>query len=131
MGRMPVHPHPGEHRPALGDGGLRLGEQAGHEPIVGLRGGGRVIVVALPPKRRAEERKKAENPEDPSPALPTELEVLTEMERFDYDPRLSTGVVAAGGTLGILIPPSTGFVIYAILAPRREVIEPGMQTPAE
>ncbi|MBZ0215670.1 MAG: TRAP transporter large permease subunit, partial [Fimbriimonadaceae bacterium] len=26
-----------------------------------------------------------------------------------------TGVVAAGGTLGILIPPSTGFVIYAIL----------------
>ncbi|RMD89855.1 MAG: TRAP transporter large permease [Alphaproteobacteria bacterium] len=40
---------------------------------------------------------------------------LAEMERFDYDPRLSTGVVAAGGTLGILIPPSTGFVIYAIL----------------
>lgn len=40
---------------------------------------------------------------------------LTEMDRYDYDPRLSTGVVAAGGTLGILIPPSTGFVIYAIL----------------
>ncbi|MDK3074625.1 TRAP transporter large permease [Sedimentitalea sp. JM2-8] len=40
---------------------------------------------------------------------------LAEMERFEYDPRLSTGVVAAGGTLGILIPPSTGFVIYAIL----------------
>lgn len=40
---------------------------------------------------------------------------LGEMERFNYDPRLSTGVVAAGGTLGILIPPSTGFVIYAIL----------------
>ncbi|MFC7704195.1 TRAP transporter large permease [Plastorhodobacter daqingensis] len=40
---------------------------------------------------------------------------LTEMERFGYDPRLATGVVAAGGTLGILIPPSTGFVIYAIL----------------
>lgn len=40
---------------------------------------------------------------------------LTEMERFDYDQRLATGVVAAGGTLGILIPPSTGFVIYAIL----------------
>src|SRR5690606_15486853 len=29
--------------------------------------------------------------------------------------RLATGVVAAGGTLGILIPPSTAFVIYAIL----------------
>lgn len=41
---------------------------------------------------------------------------LAEMDRFDYDPRLATGVVAAGGTLGILIPPSTGFVIYAILA---------------
>ncbi|WP_439522927.1 TRAP transporter large permease [Marivita sp.] len=40
---------------------------------------------------------------------------LAEMERFDYDDRLSSGVVAAGGTLGILIPPSTGFVIYAIL----------------
>ena len=40
---------------------------------------------------------------------------LAEMDRFGYDPRLSTGVVAAGGTLGILIPPSTGFVIYAIL----------------
>ncbi|SFE75155.1 TRAP transporter large permease [Roseivivax sediminis] len=40
---------------------------------------------------------------------------LAQMERFDYDPRLATGVVAAGGTLGILIPPSTGFVIYAIL----------------
>ncbi|WP_238364900.1 TRAP transporter large permease [Mesobacterium pallidum] len=40
---------------------------------------------------------------------------LREMERFNYDDRLSTGVVAAGGTLGILIPPSTGFVIYAIL----------------
>ncbi len=40
---------------------------------------------------------------------------LAQMDRFKYSPRLSTGVVAAGGTLGILIPPSTGFVIYAIL----------------
>ncbi len=40
---------------------------------------------------------------------------LAQMDRFDYNPRLSTGCVAAGGTLGILIPPSTGFVIYAIL----------------
>ncbi len=38
-----------------------------------------------------------------------------EMKRYDYDPKLSTGCIAAGGTLGILIPPSTGFVIYAIL----------------
>ena len=40
---------------------------------------------------------------------------LAQMDRFGYDSRLSTGCVAAGGTLGILIPPSTGFVIYAIL----------------
>jgi len=40
---------------------------------------------------------------------------LSEMKRFNYSPKLSTGAVAAGGTLGILIPPSTGFVIYAIL----------------
>jgi tripartite ATP-independent transporter DctM subunit len=40
---------------------------------------------------------------------------LPEMKRYDYDSRLATGSVAAGGTLGILIPPSTGFVIYAIL----------------
>ena len=40
---------------------------------------------------------------------------LPEMERYRYHPRLATGCVAAGGTLGILIPPSTGFIIYAIL----------------
>lgn len=40
---------------------------------------------------------------------------LPEMRRYHYDPRLATGAIAAGGTLGILIPPSTGFVIYAIL----------------
>ena len=40
---------------------------------------------------------------------------LGEMARYGYSPRLSCGAVAAGGTLGILIPPSTGFVLYAIL----------------
>jgi len=40
---------------------------------------------------------------------------LPEMRRYNYDNRLATGCIAAGGTLGILIPPSTGFVIYAIL----------------
>ena len=40
---------------------------------------------------------------------------LPEMKRFDYDSKLATGCIAAGGTLGILIPPSTGFIIYAIL----------------
>lgn len=40
---------------------------------------------------------------------------LPEMKRYGYAPGLSTGAIAAGGTLGFLIPPSTGFVIYAIL----------------
>tara|TARA_A100001011_G_scaffold168086_1_gene176960 strand:+ start:111282 stop:112586 length:1305 start_codon:yes stop_codon:yes gene_type:complete len=40
---------------------------------------------------------------------------LPEMKRFKYDNGLATGAVAAGGTLGILIPPSTGLIIYAIL----------------
>jgi tripartite ATP-independent transporter DctM subunit len=40
---------------------------------------------------------------------------LPEMRRYRYDPRLATGVIAAGGTLGILIPPSTVLVVYALL----------------
>ena len=38
-----------------------------------------------------------------------------EMRRHGYSGRLSTGTLAAGGTLGILIPPSVPLVIYAIL----------------
>jgi len=38
-----------------------------------------------------------------------------EMKRFNYSPRLATGAIAAGGTLGILIPPSTIFIIYGII----------------
>lgn len=40
---------------------------------------------------------------------------IPEMNKYNYDPRLSTGCIAAGGTLGILIPPSIGFVLYGIL----------------
>ena len=40
---------------------------------------------------------------------------LPEMKKYKYDPRLATGTVAAGGTIGILIPPSLGFILYAIL----------------
>jgi tripartite ATP-independent transporter DctM subunit len=38
------------------------------------------------------------------------------MKRHGYSGRLATGTLAAGGTLGILIPPSVPLVIYAILA---------------
>lgn len=37
------------------------------------------------------------------------------MRRYGYDDRLATGTIAAGGTLGILIPPSVPMVIYGIL----------------
>ena len=40
---------------------------------------------------------------------------IPEMRALGYDDRLSSGVVAAGGTLGILIPPSIIMVIYAIM----------------
>jgi tripartite ATP-independent transporter DctM subunit len=37
------------------------------------------------------------------------------MRELGYSDRLSTGAVAAGGTLGILIPPSTLMVIYGVM----------------
>jgi tripartite ATP-independent transporter DctM subunit len=40
---------------------------------------------------------------------------IPEMRRFKYDPALAVGVVAAGGTLSFLIPPSLGFVVYGML----------------
>jgi C4-dicarboxylate transporter DctM subunit len=40
---------------------------------------------------------------------------LPEMKRFRYSDTLATGCIAAGGTLGILIPPSTVLIIYGIL----------------
>jgi C4-dicarboxylate transporter DctM subunit len=41
---------------------------------------------------------------------------LPELRRLRYEPALATGALAAGGTLGILIPPSIVLVVYAILA---------------
>lgn len=40
---------------------------------------------------------------------------LPEMKKYKYDEGLSTSCVAAGGTLGILIPPSVILVLYGIL----------------
>ncbi|HHU76244.1 MAG TPA: TRAP transporter large permease [Firmicutes bacterium] len=40
---------------------------------------------------------------------------IPEMNRFNYKPILSTACVAAGGTLGILIPPSVILILYGIL----------------
>lgn len=40
---------------------------------------------------------------------------LPEMKKYRYDDRMATGVVAAGGSLGILVPPSVIFIIYGIM----------------
>jgi len=40
---------------------------------------------------------------------------LPEMRRFGYPDGLATGVIAAGGTLGILIPPSVVLAVYAFI----------------
>lgn len=39
---------------------------------------------------------------------------LPELKAYRYDPRLAAGSVAIGGTLGILIPPSTALIIIAV-----------------
>jgi tripartite ATP-independent transporter DctM subunit len=41
---------------------------------------------------------------------------LPELRRYNYSGSLATGALAAGGTLGIMIPPSVPLVIYAVLA---------------
>lgn len=40
---------------------------------------------------------------------------LPEMRRYKYDLQLATGCIAAGGGIGMLIPPSIVFIVYAIL----------------
>lgn len=40
---------------------------------------------------------------------------LPEMKKYKYNDTLATGTVAAAGTLGILIPPSTVLIVYGIL----------------
>lgn len=41
---------------------------------------------------------------------------LPEMKKYRYNDKLATGTVAAAGTLGILIPPSTVLIVYGIMA---------------
>ena len=43
------------------------------------------------------------------------LVAIPEMKRLKYDPALATGSVAAGGTMGVLIPPSGALIIYGVL----------------
>ena len=41
---------------------------------------------------------------------------LPEMRRYKYAPSLATGSIAAGGSIGILIPPSVILIIYGVIA---------------
>jgi C4-dicarboxylate transporter, DctM subunit len=40
---------------------------------------------------------------------------LPEMKRYRYNPELATGCISCGGTLGVMIPPSIGFIVYGII----------------
>ena len=51
----------------------------------------------------------------PATAATMSAVALPEMKRYNYDPAMSCGTVAAGGSLGMLIPPSVVFIVYAIL----------------
>jgi tripartite ATP-independent transporter DctM subunit len=44
------------------------------------------------------------------------LVALPEMKKAGYDPGLSAGSLAAGGTLGVLIPPSGALIVYGVIA---------------
>mgnify|MGYP003428925780 FL=1 len=44
------------------------------------------------------------------------LVALPEMRKRQYSPALATGVLAAGGTLGVLIPPSGALIVFGIIA---------------
>src|SRR5262249_59357752 len=50
-----------------------------------------------------------------APAAPFAKAAYPSMKQFGYSDRLATGAIASGGTLGILIPPSTIMVIYGIM----------------
>ncbi|MBD1549125.1 TRAP transporter large permease [Roseibium aggregatum] len=49
-------------------------------------------------------------------ALSVGSSAIPQMQRFGYPKREALGVVAAGGTLGILIPPSGPMILYAIVS---------------
>jgi len=77
---------------------------------VGQLGGGLVIATVL-----ASAGFSAICGSSPAAAATMGKIALPEMEKYHYDDALSTGAVAAAGSLGVLIPPSTIFIIYGIL----------------
>lgn len=51
----------------------------------------------------------------PATAATMAAVALPEMKRYGYADSLAAGTVAAGGSLGMLIPPSVVFIVYAVM----------------
>lgn len=51
----------------------------------------------------------------PATAATMAAVALPEMRRYKYSMELATGCVASGGSLGMMIPPSIVFIVYAVL----------------
>ncbi|MBN2442698.1 MAG: TRAP transporter large permease [Spirochaetales bacterium] len=51
----------------------------------------------------------------PATAATMSAVALPEMKRYNYSPALAGGCVAAGGSLGMLIPPSVVLIVYSIM----------------
>jgi len=52
----------------------------------------------------------------PATAATMGIVAIPEMRRYNYDPALACGATAAGGGLGILIPPSVVLILYGLMA---------------
>jgi tripartite ATP-independent transporter DctM subunit len=49
-------------------------------------------------------------------AIMTRISLPSLLDEYKYDPRLATGALCAGGTLGNLVPPGIAFVFYALMS---------------
>lgn len=90
--------------------GLAEGLYKGANALVGHRRGGLAIASIVGCGGFA-----AVNGSSLSTAATMTKLAVPQMLRYGYDVRLATGAVAAGGTLGIMIPPSLGMIVYAVL----------------
>lgn len=52
----------------------------------------------------------------PATAATMSVVAIPAMRKYGYADHLATGCVSVGGTLGVMIPPSTPFIVYAIMA---------------
>ena len=50
-----------------------------------------------------------------APAATVATVAMPQSEKLGYDPKLFSGAIAAGGTLGIMIPPSINLIVYGFL----------------